>query len=180
MRFDLTTFTLLHVALSLVGLIAGLVAVGGLVAGRRLDGWTGTFLATTFLTNLTGFGFPFVKFLPSHGVAIVSLALLPIVAYALYLKRLEGAWRRVYVAGAVAALYFNVFVLVAQLFHRIPALIVLAPKQQEPPFLLTQLVALAVFVWLGRAAVKGFSAPAGRLDPVYVSQPGRGAGLSGQ
>jgi len=65
MRLDITTFTLLHVALSLVGIIAGLVAVGGLVAGRRLDGWTGTFLATTFLTNLTSFGFPFVKFLPS-------------------------------------------------------------------------------------------------------------------
>ncbi|MGH7514285.1 MAG: hypothetical protein ACREOQ_15325 [Gemmatimonadales bacterium] len=157
MRFDLTTFTLLHVALSLVGIIAGLVAVGGLVAGRRLDGWTGTFLATTFLTNLTSFGFPFVKFMPSYGVAIVSVVLLPIVAYALYLKRLEGAWRRVYVAGAVAALYLNVFVLVAQLFHRIPALIVLAPRQQEPPFLLSQLLTLALFIGLGRAAWRGFA-----------------------
>ena len=158
MHFDLITFTLLHVALSLVGIIAGSVAVGGLVAGRRLDGWTGTFLATTFLTNLTGFGFPFVQFLPSHGVAIVSVVLLPVVAYALYRKRLEGAWRRVYVAGAVTALYLNVFVLVAQLFHRVPALIVLAPKQQEPPFLLAQLLTLALFIGLGRAAGRGFAA----------------------
>jgi hypothetical protein len=148
MRFDLTTFTFLHVALSLVGIIAGLVAVGGLVAGRRLDGWTGTFLATTFLTNLTGFGFPFVKFLPSHGVGIVSVVLLPAVAYALYLKRLEGTWRRVYVAGAVTAL------------------IVLAPKQQEPPFLLAQLLTLALFIGLGRAAWRGFAhEPAASLNP---------------
>jgi hypothetical protein len=166
MRFDLTTFTFLHVALSLVGIIAGLVAVGGLVAGRRLDGWTGTFLATAFLTNLTGFGFPFVKFLPSHGVGIVSVVLLPAVAYALYLKRLEGTWRRVYVAGAVTALYLNVFVLVAQLFHRVPALIVLAPKQQEPPFLLAQLLTLALFIGLGRAAWRGFAhEPAASLNP---------------
>lgn len=62
MIFDLTTFTLIHVALSLVGIFAGLVVVGGLVAGRRLDGWTGLFLVTTVLTNVTGFGFPFVVF----------------------------------------------------------------------------------------------------------------------
>jgi hypothetical protein len=166
MRFDLSTFTLLHVALSLVGIIAGLVVVGGLIAGRRLDGWTGTFLATTFLTNLSGFGFPFVKFMPSYGVGIVSVVLLPVVAYALYLKRLEGGWRRVFVAGAVTGLYLNVFVLVAQLFHRIPALIVLAPKQQEPPFLLSQLLTLALFIGLGRAAGRGYAGePSAGLHP---------------
>jgi hypothetical protein len=166
MPFDLSTFTLLHVALSLVGIIAGLVVVGGLIAGRRLDGWNGTFLATTFLTNLSGFGFPFVKFMPSYGVGIVSVVLLPVVAYALYLKRLEGGWRRVFVAGAVTGLYLNVFVLVAQLFHRIPALIVLAPKQQEPPFLLSQLLTLALFIGLGRAAWRGYAGePAAGLHP---------------
>jgi hypothetical protein len=157
MRFDITTFRLLHVVLSLVGIIAGLVVVGGLASGRRLDGWTGTYLVTTLLTSVTGFGFPFVKFLPSHGVGILSVILLPVVIYARYGKHLEGGWRRVFVVGAVTALYFNVFVLVAQLFHRIPALIVLAPKQQEPPFLLTQLLVLALFIGLGRAAWKGFA-----------------------
>lgn len=79
MIFDITTFTLIHVVLSLLGIFAGLVVVGGLVAGRRLDGWTGVFLVTTVLTNVSGFGFPFVTFLPSHGVGIISLVILPIV-----------------------------------------------------------------------------------------------------
>ena len=133
MPFGLTTFTLIHVVLSLVGILAGLVVAGGLVAGRRLDGWTGLFLATTVLTNVTGFGFPFVAFLPSHAVAILSLMVLCAVLVARYWKRLAASWRRVYVVGAVVA-------------------------QKEPPFLATQLLVLALFVWLGRAAVKGFRA----------------------
>ncbi len=75
-----------------------------------------------------------------------------------YTKHLSGRWRTVYVVGSVVALYFNVFVLIAQLFHRIPSLIVLAPKQMEPPFLVTQLVVMGVFVWLGVVAVRGFRA----------------------
>lgn len=158
MSFDITTFTLLHVALSLVGIIAGLVVVGGLVAGKRLDGWTGIFLATTVLANVTGFVFPFVTFLPSHGVGILSLLVLPVVIFARYGKHLMGPWRGAYVAGAVLALYLNVFVLVAQLFLRLPALRVAAPTQQEPPFLVSQLAVLVLFVWLGRAALQGFPA----------------------
>ena len=83
MRFDITTFTLIHVLLSLVGIFAGLVVAGGLVAGERLDGWTGVFLVTTVLTNVTGFGFPFVTFLPSHAIGIISLVVLLIVIVAL-------------------------------------------------------------------------------------------------
>ena len=90
MRFDIITFTLLHVVLSLVGIIAGLVVVGGLASGRRLDGWTGTYLITTLLTNLSGFGFPFVKFMPSHVLGVLSLIILPVVIYARYGKHLEG------------------------------------------------------------------------------------------
>ncbi|MGH7519551.1 MAG: hypothetical protein ACREOC_19125 [Gemmatimonadales bacterium] len=158
MIFGITTFTVIHVALSLVGIIAGLIVAGGLVAGKRLDGWTGVFLVTTVLTNVTGFGFPFVTFLPSHAVGIISLVVLPVVIAARYWRNLTGAWRTVYVVGAVLALYLNVFVLLAQLFLRLPALIAAAPTQKEPPFLVTQLVVLALFVWLGRAAVKGFGA----------------------
>jgi hypothetical protein len=154
----ITTFTLLHVLVSLVGLVAGLVAVGGMLSGRRLDGWTATFLIATVLTNVSGFAFPFPRFLPSHGVGIISLFILPLVILALYGKRLSGSWRTVYVVGAVAALYLNTFVLVAQLFLRVPALRALAPTQQEPPFLFTQLFVLAMFVVLGRAALKGFAA----------------------
>jgi hypothetical protein len=165
MLFGITTFTLIHVALSLIGIIAGSVVAGGLVAGRRLDGWTGLFLAATVLTNVTGFGFPFATFLPSHGVGILSLLVLPVVLAARYWKRLSGAWRTVYVVGAVLALYLNVFVLLAQLFLRLPALIAAARTQKEPPFVVTQLVVLALFVWLGRAATKGFRA----YSPVPVS-----------
>ena len=130
--------------------------MGGLVAGKRLDGWTGLFLATTVLTHVTGFFFPFTSFLPSHGVGIVSLLVLPVVLYARYGKSLAGAWRRVYVVGAVSVLYLNVFVLVVQLFRRLPALLASAPTQQEPAFVVTQLGALVLFVWLGWAALKGF------------------------
>ena len=154
--FNLTTFTLFHVVISLVGIFAGLVVAGGLVAGARLDGWTGVFLLTTVLTNVTGFGFPFVTFLPSHGVGILSLLVLPFVIYARYGKRLAGAWRGVYVVGAVLTLYLNCFVLVVQLFRRLPALIAAAPTQKEAPFVVTQLLVLVMFVILGRAALKRF------------------------
>ena len=158
MIFDLITFTLIHVVLSLVGIVAGLVVAGGLAAGKRLDGWTGVFLVTTVLTNVTGFGFPFVTLLPSHIVGILSLVVLAIVIVARYWKHLAGAWHGAYVVGAVLALYLNVFVLLVQLFRRLPALIVAAPTQKEPPFLVTQLVVLALFIWLGWAARRGFRA----------------------
>jgi hypothetical protein len=156
-----TTFTLVHVVLSLAGILAGCVVAGGLVAGKRLDGWTGVFLLTTVATSGTGFGFPFVTFLPSHAVGIISLGVLAVAMFARYAKHLAGPWRRIYVAGTVIALYLNVFVLVVQLFRRIPALIVAAPKQEEPPFVVTQLLVLALFAWLTRAAVKGFRAEPG-------------------
>jgi hypothetical protein len=158
MIFGITTFTLIHVVLSLVGIVTGLVVAGGLAARRRLDGWTGLFLATTVLTNVTGFGFPFVTFLPSHAVGVLSLVILPFVIAARYWKHLAGAWRRVFIVGAVLTLYLNVFVLVVQLFRRLPALIALAPTQKEPPFGVTQVAVLLLFVWLGRAADRGFGA----------------------
>jgi hypothetical protein len=156
MLVSLTTFTVIHVLLSVVGIIAGLVVAGGFVAGKRLDGWTGIFLITTILTNVTGFGFPFVKFLPSHGVGILSLLLAPFVVAALYWKRLAGPWHRVFVVGSIVLLYFNVFVLMVQLFQKFPLLRASAPTQSEPPFLLSQLLMLVLFIWLGRASVKGY------------------------
>ena len=156
MPFNITTFTLIHVIVSLVGIVAGLVVAGGLMAGKRLDGWTGLFLLTTVLTNITSFGFPFTKFGASHYVAIISLVILPVVIAARYWKHLEGRWRAVYVVGSVLVLYLNVFVLVVQLFRRLPALLVSAPHQNEPPFVVTHLLVVALFVWLGWAANRGF------------------------
>jgi hypothetical protein len=156
MIFDILTFTLIHTLISLVAITAGLVVVGGLIAGQRLDGWTGLFLVTTALTSITGFGFPFTKLLPSHFVGILSLVVLVPVILARYRKHLEGAWRGVYVVGSVLVLYLNVFVLVDQLFRRIPALIVLAPTHKEPPYVVTQLLVMALFVVLGIAAFRRF------------------------
>jgi hypothetical protein len=174
--FNIITFTVVHVALSLIGIVAGLVVVGGLVAGRRLDGWTGLFLATTVLTNVTGFGFPFVTFIASHGVGILSLLILPVVLYARYGKQLAGRWRGVFVVGAVMTLYLNVFVLIVQLFRRLPALLASAPTQSEPAFLVTQLVVLGMFVQLGRAAWRGFPAAARAAESggVRSAVPARG------
>jgi hypothetical protein len=105
-------------------------------------------------------------------VGAVSLVLLPVVIFARYWKHLAGGWHSVYVVGAVLVLYLNVFVLLAQLFRRIPALIVAAPTQKEPPFLVTQLVVLALFVWLGRAASKGFPAEARAKAPAVPAPIG--------
>jgi hypothetical protein len=156
--FDLPTFTLIHVVLSLAGIITGLIVAGGLIAGKRLDGWTGLFLATTVLTNVTGFLFPFTFLLPSHIVGAISLLILPVTIAARYWKQLTGRWRSIYVVTAIVALYFNVFVLVVQLFAKFPLLIAVAPTQKSPAFIVTQLLVLAMFVWLGRAAVRGFRA----------------------
>ena len=122
MILGMTTFTFVHVVLSLIGIFSGFVVVFGLLAAKQLDGWTALFLVTTVLTSATGFLFPFHTFLPSHGVGIVSLIVLAIAIFARYVRQLAGAWRRTYVITAIVALYLNVFVLIAQLFLKVPAL----------------------------------------------------------
>ena len=154
MIFGMTTFTFVHVAVSLVGIGSGLVVLAGLLTGQRRDGWTAVFLATTVATSATGFGFPFFAFLPSHGVGIVSLVVLAVAIIARYAKHLAGAWRWIYAVGAVVALYLNVFVLIVQLFRKVPALAAIAPTQSEPPFIVAQLVVMALFVALAIGAVK--------------------------
>ena len=158
MSSGLALYTLLHVVSSLVGIFSGLVTVGGFVSGKRLDGWATVFLVTTVATNVEGFGFPFENFLPSHAVAILSLMVLTVVIVARFFRYLVGPWRGIYVIGSVLALYLNVFVLLAQLFLRLPALVAVAPTQKEPPFVATEVLVLALFVWLASAAVKGFRA----------------------
>jgi hypothetical protein len=153
---DITTVTLFHTVISIVAIAAGLVVVGGLIAGVRIDGWTGIFLVTTAVTSITGFFLPFTHLLASHWIGIISLLILPFVIAARYWKHLRGGWRGIYVVGTVLVLYLNFFILLVQLFRRIPALIVSAPKQTEPPFVLTQLLVLALFAWLGVAAFRRF------------------------
>jgi hypothetical protein len=156
MILPITTYTLIHVLLSLIGIVAGLVVTGALSAGTRLARWATLFLVTTVLANATGFGFPSTTFMASHAVAALSLGILAVVAVAQYGKHFAGAWRPVYVVGVVTATYFNVFILVVQLFRKVPALIAAAPTQSEPPFAISQIIVLGLFVWLGVAAVRGY------------------------
>lgn len=156
MLFDLPLFTLLHVVISVVAIIAGLVVLGGLTAGARLDGWTAFFLLTTTLTSATGFGFPATQVTPAHVVGTLSLLVLAGCLAARYWMKLARGWRTAYVVTAVVAIYLNVFVLVVQLFTKTPALAQLAPTQQEAPFALTQAAVLGLFVWLGWGALRGF------------------------
>ena len=141
---SLGTFTALHVLLSLIGIGSGVVVVWGLISGKPLNGLTAIFLVTTVLTSVTGFLFPVDHILPSHKVGLLSLIILAVVIPARYVFKMAGAWRTVYVIGSAAALYLNVFVLVVQSFLKVPALKALAPTQQEPPFLIAQLVLLLI------------------------------------
>jgi hypothetical protein len=153
---SLSTFTTLHVIISLIGIVSGAVVLIGMLGGSRLPSWTALFLATTVLTSVTGFFFPFTKLLPSHVVGIISLVVLAAALLALYVFRLEGPWRWIYVAGAALALYLNVFVGVVQAFQKLAFLQPLAPTQSEAPFLVAQLVVVAIFVVLGVLAVMRF------------------------
>ncbi len=157
---SLTTFTLIHVVLSLIGIGSGLLVMFGLLNGKRLGAMTSIFLITTGLTSATGFLFPVPHLLPSHVVGILSLLVLAIAIPALYVFHLSGGWRKAYVITASIALYFNCFVLVVQSFLKIPALHALAPAGKEPPFAIAQLALLVAFVVLITLAVKKFHAAA--------------------
>jgi hypothetical protein len=149
-------FTVLHVLISVVGIVSGLVVMYGLLKGRRLDRWTMLFLATTALTSLTGFLFPNEHITPGIVIGILSILVLTVAATARYAFRLVGVWRPTYVVTAAIALYFNVFVFVVQSFEKVPALRAIAPTQKEPPFGIAQLLVLIFFVVGTIYAVKRF------------------------
>jgi hypothetical protein len=153
---SLATFTIVHVLISLAAIACGFVVAFGMLGGKRLDGWTSVFLATTALTSITGFMFPFEKVTPGIILGIISLAVLAVTVPARYTLHLAGAWRSIYAVGATLALYLNVFVLVVQLFEKVPALHELAPTQSEPPFAIAQVVVLIAFITLGTLATKRF------------------------
>ena len=156
MGTGLRIFTWVHVAISLVAIGSGFVVIIGLLKSQSLEHWTLVFLATTVATSVTGFGFPVRKFLPSHAFGILSLVLLTAAILAYYSFDLAGAWRWIYVVGAVLSLYLNVFVLIVQAYQKVPMLNALAPTQSERPFLLTHLVMLAIFLVVAIAAVIRF------------------------
>jgi hypothetical protein len=150
-------FLQIHVAISLIALVAGLIVVYGLLSGRRLlGGWTELFLVTIILTSVTGFPLPPFGLDPPRMVGILSLILLAVTLAALYVFRVSGPWRWIFVVAALTALYLDAFVGVIQAFAKIPSLHELAPSGSEPPFLIVQVVVLAIFVVFGFLAVRRF------------------------
>jgi len=149
-------FLQIHVIMSLIGIVSGFVVLYGLLIGQLFGGWTALFLATTILTSLTAFVLPPFGFDPPRAVGVLSLILLAIAVVALYAFRLAGAWRWIYVATAIPALYLNVFVGVTQAFQKLSFLQSLAPTQSEPPFLVAQILVLLLFVALGTMAIIRF------------------------
>jgi hypothetical protein len=162
MATGLSVLTLVHVVISLIGIVSGLVVTYGLLRSQRMDGLTALFLVTTVATSLTGFLFPFHKLLPSHILGIISLVLLVFAIAGRYVFHLAGAWRRIYSVTAVLSLWLNVFVLIAQLFMKVPALHPLAPTGSEPPFLVAQTVVMIIFIALAVLAAKNFRGDAVR------------------
>ena len=150
------SFTLFHVILSLIGIGSGLVVAVGMLAAKRLDGWTALFLATTVLTSATGFLFHSAHFGPPHVIGLLSLLLLVLAVLARYSYHMAGSWRWVYVVTAMLSLYFNVFVGVVQAFQKLPLLQPLAPTGTEPPFAVAQGLVLIAFIVLTVLTLKRF------------------------
>lgn len=150
------TYTLVHTVISLVGIASGLAVLYRLLLGQGLDIWNTIFLASTVLTSVTGFGFPFTRLLPSHTLGIMSLIVLAAALAALYVFHLRGVWRWVYIGTALFALYLNCFVGVVQAFLKIPALKALAPTQTEGPFLTAQFLLLVLIIVAGVLAAIRF------------------------
>jgi uncharacterized membrane protein len=155
------TLVLVHVVISLIAIVAGLIVMFKMLGSDRVSGLTGIFLLFTILTNVTGFFIPpflYDKFLPSHAIGILSLVLLAIACFALYGAKLSGMWRWVYVVTALISLYLNCFVLVIQSFLKVPALHAIAPgaPPSGPVFAVAQGIVLVFFVIATIGAVRRF------------------------
>ena len=155
-------YTIIHTLISLAAIFTGFVVLFGLLTRKRLDGWTKWFLITAVATTVTGFFFPFHGITPAIVLGIITVPILAITIVARYSKNLAGAWRWIYVVGAVLTLYFNIFVLVVQSFQKVPALHAIAPTQTESPFQITQLIALVLSIILTILGIIRF-----RTEPIH-------------
>jgi len=156
MILGLPPLAFIHTLISLVGIVLGFIVMKGNFANDRMDRMTGWFLAMTILTSATGFILPATKIMPSHVVGVISLVILAVACYARYSKRMGGGWRVTWLTTAIMAQWFNCFVLVAQLFLKVPALHELAPEGKEPPFAIAQGVVLLAFIAAGVVSLKKF------------------------
>lgn len=161
---SLSAFTQLHVAISLIGIVAGFIVIGGMLAARPLPRTTAIFLLTTALTSLTGFLFPFHGVTPGIVIGGLSCVILLCAVLARYSGHMAGGWRSTWIVTAILAQYFNFFVLIVQSFEKVPALHALAPTQKEAPFKVVQLLTLLVFIVLTVLALM-------RFRPAHTEEP---------
>ncbi|GAC1637250.1 MAG: hypothetical protein NVS9B14_17050 [Candidatus Acidiferrum sp.] len=152
----MSTLTIVHVALSLIGIAAGFLVIFQMIGGKALGGLNTVFLVTTILTSVTGFFFPITKVTPGLVIGTISLVILGIALFAFYAKKLAGGWRTTYVVSAVIAQFFNVLVLIVQSFMKIGALHAMAPKGDEMVVKIVQICALVLLIVLGVMASKNF------------------------
>ena len=144
---SLSAFTTLHVIITLIAIVTGLIVMFGMVGPYRSGGLTAIFLLFTILTSVTGFMFPFNGVTPGILIGILSCVLLAVACLALYSMKLAGPWRWIYLLTALISLYLNVFVLVIQSFLKIPPLHEIAPGNPPagPAFFVVQGIVLVFF-----------------------------------
>ena len=153
---SLEAFVASHIVLSLVALLSGVAVLRNFFASRTPAGITALFLATAIATSAGGFLFPFTRVGLGHVAGAISLVVLLPAVLAIYGGHLAGPWRWIYATGAIAALYLDAVIAVAQTFMNIPVLRLLAPSLTAPTFLLAQAALAALFIWLGAVAVRRF------------------------
>lgn len=150
------SLTIIHTLISLIGILAGFVVLGGMFRSVKVPLWTEGFLLFTILTSVTGYFFPYTGPTPALVVGAISLLVLLFAVHALYGRQLQGSARGTYVVCSVLAQYLNVFVLVAQLFQKVPFLHRLAPTGEETPFKIAQGLVMLLFIWFGIRAFRNF------------------------
>lgn len=163
--FDLQTFTLIHVLISIAALITGIPLLIAFARGNARPSLATATIVLLVLTSVTGFMFPFTKILPSHVFGVLSLAVLAVTYWARWKASLAGGWRKAYITTLAIAIYLDAFVFVVQAFLKVPALKAIAPTQESPVFAIAQGVLLVIFVGLGYVGVRGL----GRAGPVVAS-----------
>ena len=157
----------LHVVICFIALLAGISVLVALCSGRHQPTMATVLLVSSAIISLTGFVLPSPPGTPTPDPArvlgVIELMVVAIAALALYVYHLAHAWRGVYAVTVVLAIYFNVFVAVTQAFLKIGFLHAFAPTGKEPPFLVTQLLVLALFVVIGVLAFRHFRGDPSRI-----------------
>jgi len=156
MILGMTLFTFVHVVISLIAILSGLIVLFGMIGNDRMDRMTAVFLLFTVATSVTGFFFPIHALTPALVLGTISIVVLVVAIAARYAFAMRGAWRWIFVVTALAAQYFNCFVLVVQLFLKIPTLHALAPSGSEPPFVIAQALLPLFYIVAGYFAVTRF------------------------